>query len=921
MLSDLLPFILVGLTAGAVYGMTATGLVLTFKTSGIFNFAQGALATVATYVFYSLHTQEGMPWPWAMLLSVGVLGTLMGLGMELIARRLAGMSTTMKIVGTLGIILIVQGGTAIIYGDSLRQVDPYLPQDTFTIGSLAVGYDQLIIIIVSLLATGALYVFFRTARMGTAMRAVVDNPGLLASQGVNPTVVRRYSWIVGTIFASLSGVLLVPSIGLSSLALTLLIVQAFGAASIGYFSNLPLTYLGGLVVGVLASIATKYAGQGFWAGLPPAVPFLVLFVVLIVVPRARLTAHQSSVPRPQPQWRAPLRLQVIGGSVLLVLMLIVPMIVGTKLTFYTTALTEVILFLSLGLLVRSSGQVSLAHMGFAAIGAAAFSHFAVHYHMPWLVALLLAGVIAIPVGAIIAIPAIRLNTLYLALATLGFGILLEQMFYTSKFMFGPDSNGLRSPRPHLSWLSVDSDKGFYYVVLVITLICAVFAVWLDHARFGRLLRGLADSPIALSTMGTNINLTKLLVFCVSAFLAGISGALTASTGTSVSGSTFPSFNSFTLVALLALTAGRVPWYAFGAAISLYVVPSFFTSFDITNYLTVLFGIGAVQTALLLETQGRVPAGFLRFIDRIGGRKPAPATAGGPPASKAAVSTQRAARVELKQRGTVQPSDGLHVDRLTVRFGGALAVNDFSLSAPSGAITGLIGPNGAGKTTTFNACSGLLHPSTGTVTLHGRNVSKLAPAARARLGLGRTFQRMELFNSLTVQQNVALGVEASQAGTRPLKQVVSNPSERKLAEERPRDAMELCGIAHLASVQVGLLSTGDRRLVELARCLAGPYDMILLDEPSSGLDNQETQQFGAVLAQVVAQRGTGILLVEHDMSLVMSMCQYIYVLDFGNLIFEGTPAEVAASPLVKEAYLGAVELENDLDPTSDAVPLA
>jgi ABC-type branched-subunit amino acid transport system ATPase component len=248
--------------------------------------------------------------------------------------------------------------------------------------------------------------------------------------------------------------------------------------------------------------------------------------------------------------------------------------------------------------------------------------------------------------------------------------------------------------------------------------------------------------------------------------------------------------------------------------------------------------------------------------------------------------------------------GLVVRDLTVRFGGNIAVDRASFRAPMGSVTGLIGPNGAGKTTTFNACSGLLRPSSGVITLAGKNISHRSPSVRARLGLGRTFQRMELFDGMTVEQNVALGREARLARSHPLKQMRATRGERKTVRTATGEAIELCGLDALRREHVGTLSTGQRRLVDLARVLAGEFSMLLLDEPSSGLDTAETESFGRIVAQVVADRGCGVLLVEHDMTLVMSICQYLYVLDFGEKIFQGTPLEVRASDVVRAAYLGS-----------------
>jgi ABC-type branched-subunit amino acid transport system ATPase component len=247
--------------------------------------------------------------------------------------------------------------------------------------------------------------------------------------------------------------------------------------------------------------------------------------------------------------------------------------------------------------------------------------------------------------------------------------------------------------------------------------------------------------------------------------------------------------------------------------------------------------------------------------------------------------------------------GLEVEHLSVAYGGNRAVDDVSLAAPLGRITGLIGPNGAGKTTTFNAVSGLLRPSSGAISLFGVNVTGRPPAVRARMGLGRTFQRMELVNAMAVGTNVALGAECRLVGSNPLTQVLSSLGQRRAIEGATTAALQTCGVAGLADRTVRTLSTGQRRLVELARVLAGGFRLLLLDEPSSGLDEEETHRFGAILRQVVSERGVGILLVEHDMALVMAVCEHIYVLDFGRLIFEGSPTQTQASEVVRSAYLG------------------
>ena len=905
-MNALLPFVILGITAGSVYGLTATGLVLTYKTSGIFNFAQGAVATTGAYIFYILHDDVlHLPAVPTALICVFVVGPVLGLGMEAMARRLADASATMKVVATIGLVLVVQGFFSATFGTLARTFPAWLPQRTFDIGGVFIGADQMIITGIALAASVALFVFFRRTRLGLAMRGVVDNPELLDLGGTSPAVVRRWSWVIGSSFAVLAGILLAPSLNLDATVLTLLVVQAFGAAAIGRFSSLPLTYVGGLVIGIIASVATKYVvtGSAALAGLPASIPFIVLFLVLVFTPRSKLADRRVSRPRPVAVYAAPARVQLAGAVVLAAVLLAVPHLVNAgQLPYWSDGLTQVVLFLSLGLLVRTSGQVSLCQAAFAAIGATTMGHLTAGFGLPWGAALLLAGLAAVPIGAFIAIPAIRLPGVFLALATFGFGVTMEQMGYPLWIMFGSSSLGQVVNRPAFA----QGDIAYYYLMLAFVVAASLLVVWLVRSRLGRLLAGLADSPVALATHGTSVVVTRVLVFCIAAFLAGISGALFGGVVHTVTSTDFASFSSLTLLALLVIMPGREPWYAFGAGFALVIIPSWIsTGGTVGDWLNVLFGVAAVQVAIGLVPRNERLHGFL---DRIGGRRRAPATAS-PATASLTVEPRKAPKTpetpELAQApGTPVPATaGLDLAHVTVRYGGHVAVNDVSLTAPVGRITGLIGPNGAGKTTLFNVASGLLRPVAGTPRLHGLDMSALDPAARARRGLGRTFQKMELFDSLTTIQNVSLGREAGQAGRRPWRHVAETRRDRNRRRAATEQAMALAGIADLADRPVASLSTGQRRLAELARCLAGEFDVLLLDEPSSGLDRAETQRFGAVLTRVVAERGVGILLVEHDMALVMNVCDYVHVLDFGTKIFEGTTADVSSSDTVRAAYLG------------------
>jgi len=259
--------------------------------------------------------------------------------------------------------------------------------------------------------------------------------------------------------------------------------------------------------------------------------------------------------------------------------------------------------------------------------------------------------------------------------------------------------------------------------------------------------------------------------------------------------------------------------------------------------------------------------------------------------------------DLASRHPAAGDPGLEIQDVAVHFGGIVAVDGLSLLAPVGAFTGLIGPNGAGKTTTFNVCSGLQSPTRGQVRWKGHDVTSAPTASRAQLGMGRTFQHVELFDSMTVRENIALGRELGLAGSRPLRHVLAAPGDHAGVDGAVHESIELCGLQDVADERAAALPTGHRRLVELARALAGSFELLLLDEPSAGLDAEESRQFADILRTVRAERGTGMLLVEHDVPLVLALSDYIYVLDFGDLIFEGTPAQVRSSPEVRAAYLG------------------
>ena len=894
-MSEFLIFVITGLTAGAVYSLAGVGLVLTYKTSGVFNFAHGALATVSAYALYTLLVEHGWPWGYAVPVVIVGVGTIMGLLLEPLARRLRTASLSVQVSCTVGLLLAIEAVALLMFGSDLREVPQFLPAGGFELAGAPIQWSAVITLGFALVVTAALGVGLRTTRSGLAMRALVDDEDLLELNALNPRRVRRLAWVIGSMLAAASGVLFAPLLPLDPVQLTLLVVSAFGAAAIGRFTSLYMTFAGGLVIGVLASLATRYLTSSLLAGIPPSLPFIVLFVVILVIPKGRL-ALPVSAARLQPAWSAPARLQILGGVVVIGVLATVPSFAGFRLTEWTTAVATIGIFLSLSLLVKTSGQVSLCHVTFAAIGACTFSHLVSGQGWPWFAALIAAGVIALPIGALLAIPAIRLSGLYLALATLGFGILVEYVFYSQNYMFGTGGNGLPMPLPSFGSGPI-SGTAFYFLVLAIIAVIAVAVVGLTRGRLGLLLRALGDAPTALETTGASTIVTRVLVFCLSAFIASLAGALIGVAQTTVSSASYPPFLSLTYLAVITVALGQAPWDALIAGLLVTLIPAYITGGNTATYLQLIFGGSAVLMALTPASARGVPAPIANAVDRAFGqrRRPAPAPAPAPtgPAAPPAVHGSGEGR-------------GLELAGIGVRFGGVDALAGASLAVPAGRVTGLIGPNGAGKTTMFNACFGLVRTHSGTVHIGGREVSRKRPGARARAGLGRTFQDLRLFESLTVRDNVALGREGGLAGSNPLTHLVRRRSAARTIDAATAEALELCELTELTDRPVASLSTGQRRLVDLARCLAGTHEVLLLDEPSSGLDAHETERLGQVIRRVVRERGVGVLLVEHDLSLALGVCDSISVLEFGKMIFSGTPDQVMASPLVKAAYLGDAE---------------
>jgi ABC-type branched-subunit amino acid transport system permease subunit len=512
------------------------------------------------------------------------------------------------VVATIGPLLIVQAVTTIRYGAATFTTEDFLPTETFHL-AVDIGYDQLIITCVGIAVSVALALLLTKSRLGIAMRGVVDDPDLIEMTGFDAAVVRRLAWMIGGGVAVLSGVLIAPTFGLDPIRLTALVVQAFGAAAIGRFRNLPWTFAGGLIIGVLAALGQKYASSHpDFQGLPASVPFIVLFAVLLVVGRRGLPT--APIPR-RPQlerFTAPPRaVSVAAGAAALIGVILIPSLVGTRLPVYINAVGFTIMFLSLGLLVKVAGQVSLCHAAFVAVGAVAFSRLSVDANLPWVLALLGAGLVTLPIGVMLALPAIRLSGIYLALATFGFGVLMENLAYRSSWMFGVNARR-DAPRPGLPGAGAASDRQYFYVAVAVLFVCILAVLALQRSRLGRLLRALADSPLALTTYGTGTTTTLVLLFSISAFFAGIAGGVIATGAQAAGAGGLGSLQSLLWVAVLSITGNQLIRSAVLAAALLTVMPSYLPN-NSTNWQTMAFGALAIVAALIAASQ-------VDFVDQI-----------------------------------------------------------------------------------------------------------------------------------------------------------------------------------------------------------------------------------------------------------------------------------------------------------------
>ncbi|MGH8973494.1 MAG: ABC transporter permease [Acidimicrobiia bacterium] len=604
-MNDLAPFVVAGLASGSVYALAAMGIVVTYRVSGVFNFAHGAVAVVGAFAFYSLRTDAGLPTVPALVVVLVVVGPTLGLVIDrLLLRRLAGAPPASYVVAALGLLVALQGAVIVIYGTGTRTAPAVFSTSTYEIGGVRVGLDQTALFVIAVVCAAVLGGFFRLTHRGVQARAVVDDADLADLAGTDSRRVRAVSWMLGCSFAAFSGVLIAPSFDVDAIALVLFALYSFGAAVVGRLASIPLTLAGGLGIGVAASLTTRLAADhpGL-SGLPTSVPFIVLFTVLLVSRPQRFIELTRTDPR---------KVAALGatGSALpwpvlvpaTAVAAIVPAVAsGSQLVTATTTLAYVLIFASLGLVIGLARQVSLCHAVFVVFGATTVAHL-ITAGVPYPLALLASGLAMVPLGAAVAVPAMRLPGLFLALATFGFGVLAQYLLYPTGLAFGKDSLATL-PRPS----ALAGDRAFYYFCLAVVVAGVLVVETVRRARLGRIARALADAPQAVGTLGIPAPATRLLIFSLAAFLAGVAGALLGTTTQTINPFSFDFFDSLLWVTVLVTAGAASLGGAALAAVLLVVVPTLVPGLG-TDIQQVAFGLAAIT----LAQRPNGLAGLVRF---------------------------------------------------------------------------------------------------------------------------------------------------------------------------------------------------------------------------------------------------------------------------------------------------------------------
>lgn len=635
-MSHLLSYAIPGLPYGCVFALLGMGLVLTYQTSDVFNLAFGAQAYASAVVFF-VAVQNGWPTWAAFLLAVvfgaPVLGALLQFGLY---RHVRAKPPLVKLVAALGMLIAIPAVLQVAFGADQLINPPSLwlsPSAIyFHVAGDAINGTEVSTVIVTAAVALLLSLMFHFTQIGLRMRAMAESPRMVSLAGVNAEATGMASWMLSSFLAGLAGVLLAPALeGLQSTNFTTLLVAAVAAAAAGSLRSLPWTFFGGILLGVAEELLSGYlpSGQILSSGLRPGFPFVVLLGLLVFLPGLRRRWARTDDPLaacdPPP---APLS-STVGGALFRrasrgTIALLVVAFVASAMTWisgsWVFTITEVlvyaIVFLSIVLLTGMSGQISLCQATFAGVGAFTAGQLADHFGVSILLGILIAGVASACIGVVVALPALRLGGLALALATLAFGLLADNIGFQYSWS-GNGQSGITVPRPQLGSINFTSDRAFFLLVLLVLALCIVVVTAIARGTTGRQLAALRGSELAAASIGVNPARLKIIVFAVSAGIAGVGGALYASLDQSVSSSDFNTLFSLVLVVVIATVGVSSVEGAIEAGIAYVLVNTVLTSDLPSQYsslLELVFGAGVI--VYVLHPEGVVEVAKRLVLDHV-----------------------------------------------------------------------------------------------------------------------------------------------------------------------------------------------------------------------------------------------------------------------------------------------------------------
>jgi sulfate-transporting ATPase len=874
----------------------------------VVNFAQGAMGMVAAYVYYEVHQNWGVNVVVAIatgLVASAALGALFHL---LVIRWMKNASILTRIVATLALLVVLQEVVALMFGPAPRIVKSMLPTRPVSVFGALVGEDRLWIFGIVVVLTAVLWAIYRFTTFGVATTAVAESPRGAAALAVSPDVIAVANWAVGAGLGGLAAILLVPITSLSSSNLSLIVIPILAAAVVGKFSSFPITTLAGLAIGIAQSEVTRYVSTPGW---DTAVPFVFVSVILIFRGRSIAAKDESSgrLPALGTGRIAPGVVLVGVAAALLCIFVLFPFDWVAALQLQ---MVFVIILFSFVVVTGYAGQVSLAQMGFAGIGALIAGWLYSSHGWPFELALVAGVVAVVPVGVVIALAGVRTRGVALAIVTLGLAFSLEAVVFGNPTYTG-GILGYHADNPKFFGVSVSGltyPDRYATLTLIFVVLVGLGIANLRRGRAGRRLIAVRTNERAAAAMGISVPGAKMYAFVLGGMIAALGGILLTFYHPILDFTNFAGLQSVTLTQDAVFGGvGNLGGPMIGSSFQGGTVGQQIFSFlggHVAIYLALASGFGL----LIILTQ--IPDGMAalsakqnqRMMRAIRSRLPSRPR----PNPLAATADSRS---EARQTRPMT----LAVEDLTVRFGGTVALSGLTLEVHPGEVVGMIGPNGAGKTTAIEAITGFANPSGGSVTLNGARINDWSPERRARAGLGRSFQSLELFDDLTVLENIQAACD--QRDLRAYVTDLVRPGGGHLSPQA-RAALADFGLEPHLQTQARQLSYAQRRLLAVARAVAGGSSILLLDEPAAGLTGADTINLSDAIRRMAETANIGVLLIEHNVDMVLRTCDQVIALNFGVVIGQGTPAAIRTNPAVVDAYLGTAKFRGQ-EPQATAEP--